>query len=76
MGLKERIERLERPLVDMVYLRRECERVAGEYGLDPDEVLREAESLVAKYAPRYGKDVAAMMRAMAEDNGLDPEEMW
>ena len=77
--LGRRVGRLERPRPGgrlPAWARALTERVAGEHGLDPGEVAREAEALLAR-AGRAGVlgDAEDLARFLAAGRGGDPAEL-
>ena len=63
---------LQRQAVD---LEAEIRRLAVEYGLDPNEVRREAEEL-ARHRARYGPEpIDVTIRRSAQEFGLDETEL-
>lgn len=76
MKLRGRVERLERPPQGgrlPAWARALAERVAIEHGLDPAEVVREAEVLLPRVAAAGVLGSAEQLAALlAAEDGLDP----
>ncbi len=79
MKLGRRVGRLEAPLPGgrlPGWARALAARVAGEHGLDPGEVVREAEALLVR-AGKAGVlgDAEGLARFLAAERGGDPAEL-
>ena len=74
MTLKRRVCRLEASAYDLE-LRRECNRLAAEHGLDPVAVMNQARLVTQEIADlrRDGLTEAEAHRAWAERQGMDPD---
>ena len=71
MRNEQRLYRLEQAYEERV-LRKEAERLAKEYGLNPDDLLRDAQAM-AERVQRWGFDEE--IRRFAEESGLTEEEV-
>ncbi len=80
MSMTTRVSKAEERLNERL-LWEEAERAAAECGLEAGELYREAQEIIARYwhLARRGRggrlNLDPVMRAMAEDDGLDYKEL-